>query len=121
MSAASHAKVTFYCCILMGRFDSKTGLIEASTFTLDPKKTSRLGQWIIRLLNFFGLVQIKTDTKSGISQVSNLTLISLILIKTGPSTEEHTAFNVVFVQCLCSVVAFLVRYGLVHIVYNADA
>lgn len=61
----------------------------------------------------------KKDTKSvSAYTVSNLTLISLLLVKFGPMSERNTALAVIGVQIGCSLLAFTIRYGLVHIVYN---
>ena len=81
-------------------------------------KSSKIGQLIVNLFEKLGLVHVKRNKKTKISRVSNFTLINLLLIKFGPMKEENTAILVMIVQAICSIFAYLVRYGLVHIIYN---
>ena len=99
--------------------DHKSHLIYASTFEVDHS-TSRLGKIVIQVFEILGLVQVKRNKKTNTARVSNLTLINLILVKFGPMSEQNAAIAVVFVQVVCSMFAYIVRYGLVHVVYNAE-
>eukprot|EP00842_Homolaphlyctis_polyrhiza_P001508 jgi/Hompol1/2358/HPOL_005966-RA len=94
---------------------SATNLLEASTFSLKTAKP--IGRLIVNLFAVFGLVQVKRDQNGHIIESSNLTLMSLILVKLGPLTERDLVLAVLAVQTLCSLLAFFVRYGLVHIFY----
>ena len=69
----------------------------------------------------FGLAHVKRNKRTKSAKVSNFTLINLILVQFGPMTEQNTAISVMVVQTFCSIIAFIVRYGLVHVVYNVES
>ena len=95
----------------------ENGLIESSRFILTKKDNlSFLSRLILSLCHTLGLIDIQIE-ENGDQHVSNFTLISLILIKCGPMTEENTALAVLLVQSFCSLIAFGIRYGLVLYLY----
>jgi UDP-N-acetylglucosamine--dolichyl-phosphate N-acetylglucosaminephosphotransferase len=101
-------------------YSQKTGLIEYTTFKVKPTKTKKdvLGLLMIRILEFLNLAQVTRNKSGAIVECNNLTLINLILVKFGPMKEETLASHVFAFQVLGSLIAFTIRYGLVHIVYN---
>lgn len=94
-------------------------LIAASTFEINHK-TPLLAVRIIKIFETFGLVQVQKTKRSKKATVSNFTLINLILVKFGPMNEENLATAVMLVQIFCSIFAYIVRYGVVHLVYNEN-
>jgi UDP-N-acetylglucosamine--dolichyl-phosphate N-acetylglucosaminephosphotransferase len=92
-------------------------LIAASTFEIN-QKTPLLAVRIINISEKLGLVQVTKTKRSKKATVSNFTLINLILVNFGPMTEQNLAIAVMLVQIICSIFAYIVRYGLVHVVYN---
>ncbi|KAI8905180.1 UDP-N-acetylglucosamine--dolichyl-phosphate N-acetylglucosaminephosphotransferase [Gorgonomyces haynaldii] len=79
--------------------------------------TKPVGKAMVRFLELLGLCKI--ERKEGkMIECNNLTLINLILVYMGPMPERNVALSVVVVQICGSVIGFLIRYGLVHIVYN---
>ena len=98
------------------RFDEKTGKVYARRFLLANSKF--LGRLMVRFLEMIGLADVGRDKHGNMVDCNNLTIISIILVRCGPMSERNLAVVVVFVQVVCSLVAFFIRYALVHIVYN---
>jgi UDP-N-acetylglucosamine--dolichyl-phosphate N-acetylglucosaminephosphotransferase len=53
-------------------------------------------------------------------ECNNLTLINVILMTFGPMKESNLALMIGLVQILGSLIGFIIRYGLVHIVYDSN-
>lgn len=51
-------------------------------------------------------------------QISNLTLLNILLVTFGPMSERHLAMAVCAVQVGCSAIAFAIRYGLAGVLYS---
>jgi UDP-N-acetylglucosamine--dolichyl-phosphate N-acetylglucosaminephosphotransferase len=65
------------------------------------------------------LAKIKRHAKTGDwLECNNLTLMNVLLLHFGPMSEAHLAWLICFTQILGSMVGFLIRYGIVHLVYN---
>ena len=80
-------------------------------------KTRPSGLIILRILESLGLVEVHRDPKSGImTECSNLTIINLILVYSGPMREDAVARRVMLIQVLGSLFAFVFRYLLVYVV-----
>ena len=74
--------------------------------------------WFLECLH---LVDVHRDPVTNeMIDCNNLTLLNFILIKMGPLKEETLVIYVLFVQIMCSILGFIVRYGLVHVVYNKE-
>ncbi|KAI9016931.1 UDP-N-acetylglucosamine--dolichyl-phosphate N-acetylglucosaminephosphotransferase [Gaertneriomyces semiglobifer] len=100
----------------MPSLNVNTGLLEASRFKVD--KVGRLGWAMLRILEILHLIEIRRDEQGKPVDANNLTLMSLLLVKFGPMREDSLALSVMAMQALCSCLAFVVRYQLVHLVYN---
>ncbi|KAI8900773.1 glycosyl transferase family 4-domain-containing protein [Globomyces pollinis-pini] len=96
--------------------------IQYSKFEFKPCQTfkDRMGRWMIQLLEILKLVQITKTDKGDWIDCSNLTILNLILIKTGPIREDQLVIYLSWIQITCAILAFIIRYGLVHIVYNEN-
>jgi UDP-N-acetylglucosamine--dolichyl-phosphate N-acetylglucosaminephosphotransferase len=106
----------------MPKLSSFGNTIEYTTFKFKPLKTDkqRIGRLFISILEFLKLAKI-TRTKTGRwVECNNLTLINVILMYLGPMKESNLALMVGVVQILGSVIGFIIRYGLVHIVYDSN-
>ena len=73
---------------------------------------------MISVLEFMGLALITRDDSGEWIDCNNLTLLNLILVKFGPMNEGNLAWCICAAQVLGSCIAYFIRYGLVHIVYN---
>ncbi|KAG8803236.1 tunicamycin resistance protein [Serendipita sp. 411] len=74
----------------------------------------------LRLLKFLGLAKVKIARDRSYAEISNLTILNVILTKTGPIKESTLTRYVIGIQLLSSVVAFAVRYGFASLVYDSD-
>lgn len=103
----------------MPRFNADTGLLECSTVKPNDKKPlGMLGNLALRLLSGLGLLKVfKYDKEGRILECNNLTLLNLVLAHFGPMSERNTTIVVLFIQVLASLLAFFIRYKLVHLVY----
>ncbi|KAJ3099247.1 UDP-N-acetylglucosamine--dolichyl-phosphate N-acetylglucosaminephosphotransferase [Phlyctochytrium planicorne] len=100
----------------MPRYNAKSKLIEYSVAPL--KETKFLGLQMIKLLESLGFAKVKRDPKSGkLEEVNNLTLLNLILVLSGPISEAELARRLAYVQILCSILGFVLRYGLAFLIF----
>ncbi|KAI9364851.1 glycosyl transferase family 4-domain-containing protein [Zopfochytrium polystomum] len=101
----------------MPKYNPKTNLIEPSTVPL--QHTKPLGLLMLRLLELLGLLRVtrRDPTTGRMLECNNLTLINLVLVVGGPTTEAGCAARVAAVQAVCCAVGFAVRYGLAYLWY----
>ncbi|KAF9279030.1 tunicamycin resistance protein [Linnemannia elongata] len=90
---------------------------------LRPLKNSKLkrsGWYCVKILEALGLTHVRYDSKTGKRplEMTNLTILNLILIKAGPMSERNLTISVMVVQFCCSLVAFFIRHRLVAFVYD---
>ncbi|KAI8064670.1 UDP-N-acetylglucosamine: dolichyl phosphate N-acetylglucosamine-1-phosphate transferase [Gongronella butleri] len=100
--------------------DNGRTVLQFSTMKLneDRKPISKLGQLMLNILKYLGLLKVvRKDDKNRIIECNNLTLINLVLTYTGPIPERTLTLVLLFIQCLCSLLAFYIRYHLVKYVY----
>ncbi|KAL2913547.1 tunicamycin resistance protein [Polyrhizophydium stewartii] len=102
----------------MPKLNLETGKVEATRFSLEKSKA--LGRLMVRFLEVFGLVHVTRDKTGKMVDCTNLTIMNLILFWRGPMSERDLVLHIMLVQVMCSVIAFVIRYGLVHIVYNQE-
>ena len=95
---------------------TEKGLVQYTRFSLKGVKTP--GKLMILFLELLGLAKVSRDKKGQLLDCNNLTLINLILVYFGPMHESRLALAVMGVQCLGSLLAFFIRYRLVHLIYN---
>jgi hypothetical protein len=83
-------------------------------------KLKRSGWYCIKLLEALGLTHVRYDAKTGKRplEMTNLTILNLILLKAGPMSERNLTISVMVVQFCCSLVAFVIRHRLVAFVYD---
>ncbi|KAF9082641.1 UDP-N-acetylglucosamine--dolichyl-phosphate N-acetylglucosaminephosphotransferase [Mortierella sp. GBA35] len=87
---------------------------------LKNSKIKRSGWYCIKILEVLGLTHVRYDAKTGKRplEMTNLTLLNLILLKAGPMSERNLTISVMVVQAICSLVAFFIRHRLVAFVYD---
>ncbi|KAF9093020.1 UDP-N-acetylglucosamine--dolichyl-phosphate N-acetylglucosaminephosphotransferase [Mortierella sp. AM989] len=91
-----------------------------------PQTNSRLsrpGLFCIKVLGLLRLTHIRYDSRTGQRplEMTNLTLLNLILLKTGPLSERNLTISVMLIQVVCSIVAFFIRYRLAAFVYDIES
>ncbi|GJJ76774.1 UDP-N-acetylglucosamine--dolichyl-phosphate N-acetylglucosaminephosphotransferase [Entomortierella parvispora] len=94
-----------------------------SQFTPMPQSSLGRKGWVcVKALEALRLTQVRYDARTGQIplEMTNLTLLNLILLKTGPLSERNLTVAVMILQIICSLVAFFIRYRLVTFVYDGD-
>ncbi|KAG0251518.1 tunicamycin resistance protein [Linnemannia exigua] len=102
---------------------SSSSLLQSVRSDFRPNKNSKLkrsGWYCVKILEALGLTHIRYDAKTGKRplEMTNLTLLNLILLKAGPMSERNLTISVMVVQVCCSLVAFFIRHRLVAFVYD---
>lgn len=88
-----------------------------------PPKNSKLkrsGWYCIKILEALGLTHVRYDIKTGKRplEMTNLTILNLVLLKAGPMSERNLTISVMMIQFCCSLIAFFIRHQLVTFVYD---
>ncbi|KAF9279464.1 tunicamycin resistance protein [Mortierella alpina] len=96
-------------------------IVSPSSLTPPPNSTLRRPGWVcIKLFEALGLTLVRYDVKTGKRplEMTNLTILNLILVKAGPMSERNLTLSVMLIQVVCSLIAFLIRHKLVAFVYD---
>ena len=85
------------------------------------EETTKLGRFIVAFLGKFGFLHVRERVENGVqyTEVNNMTLINLALKFFGPMREDRLTLLLLGVQCLNSLLAFGVRFGLAKLVYDS--
>lgn len=75
-----------------------------------------LGRVFLYLLPIFGLSKVTVEDEH--ITMTNLTILNVILKVVGNTHEQTLTIYLLLLQVCCSVVAFLIRYQLVHLFYD---
>lgn len=98
------------------KFNSKIDKLEISTTKFRYSELNVLGKFIINLFRVFRLIQ--WHEKEDYVITNNLTLINLVLLYLGPLHEAKLTIILLFIQVLCTLLAFVIRYPLAWIFYD---
>jgi UDP-N-acetylglucosamine--dolichyl-phosphate N-acetylglucosaminephosphotransferase len=104
----------------MPKLQLKTGKLDASTadFERPPTKLQRL---LLNVLERLYLVRLTRHASTGeILSSSNLTLLSVLLVRLGPMREDVLAITVMAIQATFGIAGFLVRHRLARLVFTDD-
>lgn len=103
----------------MPKFNEKTGLLEPSKveFSVPPKGLQKL---LLMLLYKLGLIALYYDEKKQLIAASNMTLINLLLTKTGPLREDKLATILLGIQAGCCVMGLICRHTIAALVFGRD-
>ncbi|KAJ1660728.1 tunicamycin resistance protein [Dispira simplex] len=99
----------------MPTLNNTTGKLEPSQCKLTDCST--LGWAIVYIYQLFGLAELRQDPSTGVTTITNLTLLNFILTKCGPLHEATLVSAVLGLQVVGSLLAFFIRYQLVHFFY----
>lgn len=106
----------------MPYFNKETGLLEPSrvVFTVSPKKPILI---VLTLLGKLGLIGVyyedKKDPKK-LTAVSNMTLINLALVRSGPMREDKLTWMLLSLQAGVGIGAIVVRHTVAAYVFGFD-
>lgn len=103
----------------MPRLNARTGLLEASRMQFE-----RPPRWYVAAalgaLEMVGLVEVWRNKEGVIIEASNLTLITLWLVRFGPMREDALMWGLVALQVVCCAAGLWVRHKLALLVFNQD-
>lgn len=95
--------------------------LEASTTTFRLSSLRPLGLLILKAFRALGVISYKEHKNSGSDpevECNNFTLINLILVLKGRTHEGKLTAILLAVQVACSILAFVVRYGIARLFYD---
>lgn len=98
------------------KYSAETDLLQASRTVIVKKDMTFLTKTIVQILRIIQLVDVKEDSDTIV--MNNLTLINLFLIKFGPMPEVRLVIMLMLFQCLCSCIAFVIRYPMASYFYD---
>jgi UDP-N-acetylglucosamine--dolichyl-phosphate N-acetylglucosaminephosphotransferase len=95
-------------------------VVTMSTTTANWKDIKPLGKIIINILSKLGFLHVIRDQSKGVEtvQYNNLTIINLVLKFYGPMHEQSLTLILLGIQFICSILAFMVRYPLAHLLFG---
>lgn len=97
----------------MPKFDPNTGMLVNSVATFKPGDISAVGHLIVNILRSLKMISYRKyeDDQGQVQiEVSNFTVLNLIMRVTGPINERDLAVYALGVQVTFSLVAFYIRY-----------
>ena len=102
---------------LFVRYVHSTGKLEPSLTTFEVKPP-----WFItiplKILSALKMVKLTYDNDKGyINSTTNLTLLNVLLVFFGTMDERTLAKALLLLQSFCSILAFVLRYGMSNFVY----
>jgi UDP-N-acetylglucosamine--dolichyl-phosphate N-acetylglucosaminephosphotransferase len=102
------------------KFNVDTGLLEPSRARI-RKGTPGLVKWFLRILARVRLIGIWETTDEEVDfEISNLTLINLVIVQTGPIREDKVTVILLGIQLVCGLVAIVIRHTAATFVFGRD-
>lgn len=98
------------------KYCAETDLVEASRTVIKKGDINAISAVTLKILSSLHLVHKVEDNQC--IYTNNLTLINLFLIKLGPMSEARLTVCLLIFQCLCSCIAFLIRYPIASYFYD---
>jgi len=103
------------------KFDGQTNLLHPSTMTFYNNPPSQLASLAMTMLSTAGLSELTVRPQDGkIVEATNLTILNVFLVRLGPMSEKRLVQTLIGTQVMCSLLAFVVRYGMAWLVYDGD-
>lgn len=101
------------------RYNAETDKMGFSTVKFSKKKLHPLGRIAFEIFHTLRLLKVSEEVSDeGLVECNNFTLINLALRVRGPTNEKHLTSFLLFLQVVCSVLAFAVRYLLARLFYD---
>lgn len=101
------------------RFNKETGLLYPSKAELSPSP-SPLTTLILKIFSALRIAELTTNAETGKTEVTNLTILNVFLLRFGPMKENELVKVLIRTQIAGSALAFFVRYGLAGLVYDGN-
>lgn len=98
------------------KFNSKSDKLQISVTKFVYSDLNIIGKIIIKLFKTFKLIQ--WSEKDDVIITNNLTLINLVLLYLGPLHEAKLTMILIFIQIICTIIAFIIRYPMAHLFYD---
>lgn len=94
------------------KFQAETDLLGMSYSRFKSSEISWLGNFIIKLLEFFRVLDVRRGVgEDGLyTECNNMTLINLILLVIGPTHEARLTTILIIFQVLTSILGLFIRY-----------
>ncbi|XP_064471238.1 UDP-N-acetylglucosamine--dolichyl-phosphate N-acetylglucosaminephosphotransferase-like isoform X2 [Ornithodoros turicata] len=95
--------------------------VEASTTRFRLSSLGPLGHIVLKVYRTLGIVSYQVHQNAGDDdevECSNFTLINLILVLKGRTHEEKLTSILLGIQVACSILAFVIRYGIARLFYD---
>ncbi|CAN6668308.1 UDP-N-acetylglucosamine--dolichyl-phosphate N-acetylglucosaminephosphotransferase [Trichomonascus vanleenenianus] len=99
------------------KLNPATGLLEPSRAVV--KRPKKFVVPVLRLLSFLGLIGMWEDDK-GTIEISNMTLINLVLVRIGPLREDKLTTLLLTIQLISGLSAVALRHTLAILVFGRD-
>lgn len=99
-------------------FDLAQGHVTNSYMEFKPEELKTAGRACIWLLKRFKLARVHPPSEDGTVRVSNLTLINFMLYILGPCREDVLCVRLLAFQACCSILCFVIRFGLSGFLYD---
>jgi UDP-N-acetylglucosamine--dolichyl-phosphate N-acetylglucosaminephosphotransferase len=100
----------------MPNFNVKTGLLEPSRASL--AKSHPMVVKVLRILGKLGLIGFYDGEKG--PEISNMTLINLVLVRLGSVREDRLTMSLLTIQLCCGILAIIGRHTAAAIIFGRD-
>lgn len=100
-------------------FNPKTGFLEPSRVQFE-KPPPKLVTLVLKFLQRLRLVELWTNSRGEPVEMSNLTILNLLIVTFGPMKEDKLTMAIMALQALSGVVGLLVRHKLALLVFAQD-
>ncbi|XP_060076988.1 UDP-N-acetylglucosamine--dolichyl-phosphate N-acetylglucosaminephosphotransferase-like [Ylistrum balloti] len=97
-------------------YDPKTDKLKMSMTVFKTSSLNPIGRIIVKLMRSLGILYVEETDET--FSCNNMTLINFILKFMGPLHERSLCVILLFIQVLCSCVAFFIRYQLAKVFYG---
>lgn len=98
------------------KFDPKTDKLEISVTKFRYSELGILGKFFVNLFRMLRIID--WQQKEDYVTTNNFTIINLALVFCGPLHEAKLTCILLAIQCLCTILAFTIRYPLASVFYD---
>ncbi|CAG9785568.1 unnamed protein product [Diatraea saccharalis] len=98
------------------KYNAEMDLLEPSRTLIVKKEMTIINKALVQVLTILHLIDTIEDSES--ITINNMTLINFTLIKLGPMSEGTLTAKLLIFQCVCTLIAFLIRYPMASYFYD---